>query len=50
MLEDIFTFENLYEAHKHCRTSKQHKCEVIRFEINLSDNITKLRKEIITEC
>lgn len=45
-LNEIFTFENLYEAHKKCRNSKQHKGEVIRFEINLSENITNLVKDI----
>ncbi len=47
-LEDIFTFENLYEAHKNCRKGKQHKGEVIRFEANLSVNISKIIKEITT--
>ena len=48
-LEEIFTFENLYDAYKGCRKSKQHKGEVIRFEVNLSSNITKLMHEIITK-
>lgn len=48
-LEEIFTFENLYDAYKGCRKSKQHKGEVIRFEVNLSSNITKLMDEIITK-
>ena len=42
MIDDIFTFENLYEAYKKCRQSKQHKNEVIRFEINLAHNLQKL--------
>lgn len=46
-LYQIFTFENLYNAHKMCRKSKQQKGEVIRFETNLSVNITNIRKEII---
>lgn len=45
-LEEIFTFENLYKAHRKCRNSKQHKGEVIRFEMDLSMNITKLVKEL----
>lgn len=45
-LEEIFTFENIYEAHKWCRKSKQHKGEVIRFEIDLSKNISGLIREI----
>lgn len=48
MLEDIFSFENLYDAHKNCRKSKQHKGEVIRFEVSLAVNLEKIRKEIIT--
>ncbi len=44
-LNEIFTFENLYRAHKKCRLSKQHKREVIQFEIDLSKNITNLIKE-----
>lgn len=48
-LEEIFTFENLYDAYKECRKSKQYKGEVIRFETNLSSNITKLMDEIITK-
>lgn len=46
-LDEIFTFENLYEAHKSARLSKQHKKEIINFEINLSSNLYKLRKNII---
>lgn len=45
-LQEIFTFENLYEAHKQCRKSKQQKGEVIRFETNLSLNIYKIIDDI----
>lgn len=45
-LEEIFTLENIYAAHKWCRKSKQHKGEVVRFEIDLSKNITELIKEL----
>ena len=48
-LDEIFTFENLYSAYKNCRMSKQHKGEVIRFETNLSVNLNKLNKELITK-
>lgn len=48
-LEEIFTFENLYDAYKQCRKSKQHKGEVIRFETNLSCNINSLVNEITTK-
>ena len=34
-LENIFSFENLYNAHKKCKRSKQHKGKVIRFETNI---------------
>ena len=45
-LEDIFTFENIYNAHKECRKAKQHKGEVIRFEISLGINILKIMTEM----
>lgn len=48
-IEEIFTFENLYEAYKGCRKSKQHKGEVIRFEANLSVNIINLMNDIISK-
>lgn len=48
-LEDIFTFENLLNAHYNCRKSKQHKGEVIRFELDLSTNLNKLIKDITTK-
>lgn len=43
-LNEIFSFENLYQAHKECRRSKQHLREIISFEINLSVNIAKIVK------
>lgn len=48
-LAEIFTFENLYEAHKNCRRSKQQKGEVIRFEATLSINLTKMNKELLSQ-
>lgn len=48
-LEELFTFENLYKAYQHCRITKQHKGEIIRFEANLSLNLSNLRKSIITK-
>jgi len=48
-LEEIFTFENLYDAYKDCRKTKQHKGEVIRFETNLSTNISSLNHDIVTK-
>lgn len=48
-LEEIFTFENLYQAHINCRKSKQHKGEVIRFEINLGYNIANIMKVITSK-
>lgn len=48
-LENIFSFENLYNAHKKCRRSKQHKGEVIRFETNISESIYKLQKELVAK-
>lgn len=48
-LAEIFTFENLYESHKNCRKSKQQKGEVIRFESNLSSNLIKMEKELLSQ-
>lgn len=48
-LKEIFTFENLYDAYKDCRKSKQHKGEVIRFETNLSNNLIILMNDIISK-
>ena len=48
-IEEIFTFKNLYEAYKGCRKSKQHKGEVVRFEANLSLNITELMNDLISK-
>lgn len=48
-LEEIFTFENLYNSYKNCRKSKQHKGEVIRFETNLSSNLNNLITELTTK-
>lgn len=42
----IFSFENLLEAHKLCRRSKQHKRGAIMFEIELGRNIVKLTEEL----
>lgn len=49
MLEDAFSFEKLLEAHKKCRCSKQHKRATINFELNLSENLTNLSKQIINK-
>lgn len=49
ILEEIFSFENLYNSHQKCRKSKQHKGEVIRFELNISENIYKLQKELFSK-
>ena len=44
-LSEIFTFDNLYNSHKKCRLSKQHKGEVVRFEIDLAKSLSKLVNE-----
>lgn len=49
MLEQAFSFEKLLEAHKKCRRSKQHKRETINFEINLSQNLSTLSKQILSK-
>lgn len=48
-LEEIFSFDHLYQSHKNCRRSKQHKGEVIRFEANLSYNLIKIQRELFTK-
>lgn len=48
-LKEIFTFENLMEAHKLCRQSKQHKRATILFEIELGRNIAKLIQALTTK-
>ena len=42
----MITFENLYEAHKQSRSGKREKYEVIQFELNLSENLVQLQKEL----
>ncbi len=49
MYDQIFSFKNLYKAHMKARRSKRHKCEVILYEMNLGENLTKLEKELINE-
>ena len=45
--EEIFTFDNLLEAHYKSRKNKRHKKEVIIFEENLLVNIENLRRRLI---
>lgn len=45
-VDEIFSFENLYRAHKECRRSKQNISEIINFELNLSYNISKLVRSL----
>lgn len=44
--EEIISFENLYAAHKRARCSKQHKREVIEFELHLSKNLWALHYDL----
>ncbi|MBE7074681.1 MAG: reverse transcriptase [Clostridiales bacterium] len=44
--EDVFNFKNLYEAHLRARKCKRHKREVVDFEVNLAQNLTKLEKSL----
>lgn len=45
-MRQIFTFENLLEAHELCRLHKQHKRGTIMFEMEAASNINKLVKEL----
>ena len=40
--EKIYSFENLYKAHKAARQGKRSTREVIEFEVNLAENLTEL--------
>ncbi len=40
--EELFTFENLYQAHMNARKSKRHKKDVILFELDLAKNLWDL--------
>lgn len=44
--DNCFSVEYLIKMHKRCRCSKTHKKEVIGFELNLSENLVKISKEI----
>ena len=44
--ENIISFGSLLEAHKRARLSKQHKKEVIEFEIHLSRNLWALHYDL----
>lgn len=46
MFDKLWDFENLYQAHKKARPGKRNKSEVIEFELNLSENISRLSEEI----
>ena len=46
-LEEIFTMQNLLAAHRQCRKCKQHKREVIVYELNLFENLKRLQKSIL---
>lgn len=40
--DELFTFENLYQAHMNARKSKRHKKDVILFELELAKNLWDL--------
>ncbi|MDR2600597.1 MAG: RNA-directed DNA polymerase [Oscillospiraceae bacterium] len=43
---EMYDFKNLYNAHRAARKSKRGKREVIDFEINLSQNLCNLQKQL----
>lgn len=49
MLEESFTFEKLYDAHKKSRVSKQHKKDTISFELNMALNLSSLSKALLSQ-
>ena len=44
--DDIISYQNLLAAHKSARCSKQHKREVIEFELHLSKNLWALHYDL----
>lgn len=49
MLSDSFTFDKLFNSHKRCRLNKQHKKDVISFELNLSQNLVSTSHKLLTQ-
>ncbi len=49
MFEEAFTIQKLLDAHKKCRVSKQHRKEIVSFEINLPINLTSLSKALLSK-
>ena len=49
MLHEAFTFDKLLNAYKKCRLSKQHKKEVVNFEINLGLNLVNLSNLLLSK-
>ena len=44
--DEVFSFKNLYNAHIKARRSKRHKRDVILFEVDLGNNLWKLKKQL----
>lgn len=44
--EIMYDFDYLYKAHKKCRRGKANKKEVVEFELNLAEELSKLQDEI----
>lgn len=44
--EVMYDFEKLYVAYKKCRRGKLHKTEVIQFELDLSQELVRLKEEL----
>lgn len=45
-LENMASFEHLYEAHKKCRLGKRNEKAVIEFEMNLAFELTRLEQQL----
>lgn len=44
--EKIYQFDNLYQAYKMAARCKRTKIEVIKFELNLAENLWSLHNEL----
>jgi len=47
IFDQAFSFQSLLDAHRKCRRSKQHKKDVINFEIMLGEKLVKLSADIL---
>ena len=47
LFSQIYDFENLYNAYLKARRGKRDRREVLKFELNLEENLIQLQNELI---